>query len=163
MANKPVKAKKAGKAKTAGKAKKKKKKKKKLTMAAALKALNGMAAAASPLADFQGRLVVPSGEAFTVEATMLHDVPIWKITLAGRTDTGAPFERPIGQNMAHMPATPVAGVSDGDYQLVITVTLQDPAGSFEVRSKSSIDEDRDRFVFVPNNPVQFDFRPVRVG
>jgi len=159
MANKPLKVKKTGTAKTAGKAKNKKK----LTMAAALKAVNGMAAAASPLADFQGRLVVPSGEAFTVEATMLHDVPIWKITLAGRTDTGAQFERPIGQNMAHMPATPVAGVPDGDYQLVITVTLQDPAGSFEVRSKSSVDEDRDQFIFVPNNPVQFDFRPVRVG
>jgi hypothetical protein len=153
-----VKAKKAGAAKRAGKAKKKN-----LTMAAALKAVNGMAAVASPLADFQGRLVVPSGEAFTVEATMLHDVPIWKITLAGRTDTGAAFERQIGPNMAHMPATQVAGVPDGDYQLVITVTLQDPAGSFEVRSKSSIDEDRDGFVFVPNNPVQFDFRPVRVG
>jgi hypothetical protein len=141
-----------------------KKTKMKRTMKAAVKAVHHMAAAAaSPLADFQGGLHVPSGEPFTVEATMLHDTPIWEITLSGRTDDGKTFQRSVGKNMAHLPPAPVAGVPDGDYQLVITVTIQDPAGSFEVRATSSVDADRDMFVFVPHNPVQFDFRPVRVG
>jgi len=134
----------------------------KQSMKAAVRAVHSLADG-GPLGPFQGGLKVPSGEDFIVEATLLHDNPVWQITLAGRTRAGKPFERVIGKNAAHMPATLVQGVPDGDYQLVISVTLQDPAGTFEVRARSSVDEDRDLFVFVPHNPVQFDFRPVRVG
>jgi hypothetical protein len=131
------------------------------TMKGAVKAAQSTAAA-GPIAAFQGGLKVPSGEDFTVEATLLHDTPVWQITLAGRTDAGQPFQRFVGRNQAHLLVT-VTGVPDGNYQLVISVTIQDPGGTFDVRARSSVDEDRDLFVFVPKHPVQFDFRPVRVG
>lgn len=124
--------------------------------------LAGSGASLDAMHGIVGTLEVPSGESFDAEIWLIGDLPLWRVELAGLTDSGTPLRRLVGENQPHLAKT-MRDIPDGKYFLTIVATLQAPGAHFRLVATSSSDQEAKDLTTLAAKPRRSDMLPVRVG